>query len=455
MLRFRSTPARSLLLLASLPLVIGLAGCFHANQTRQVHRTPEVDTGVGATILYPGQTAPRMASPATRTATPPGATAPAPTGSATGRAPPSSSVGGGSGVPAEGHTAPAGGELTSIGGSRIDEKRDIRYREDPIWMKYVLMPFTLVAAPFKWTADKLRDDDAEPTAEPVAPAPPPQARPAPRTDYESVRIEQMERELERRHGPSGSGAARSGQPSATRGASLSIADELAALQRSPDTPRFVPPTAPEPVERSAATSAGPTRAGSAEEVADGIVDRNGDGRIDLWIYRENGDITRKALDENFDGRPDRTLHYDPTTHQVGQVEEDSDDDGAIDSWTDYRDGKVVRRRVDADRNGQVDTWTFYRDGRISRHEQDTTGDGFRDRIGVYVDGRLDREEHDSDGDGRPDLTVHFDARERIVRREEDTNRDGEVDVISHYEGGRLSRRELLEPAHAIGSEPSP
>ncbi len=455
MLHFRSTPARSLVLLSLLPLAVGAAGCFHANQTRIIDRSPEFDTGVGATILYPGQTAPRIATPAARTTLPPGASAPAQTGSSTGSAPPSPSLGGGRAIPAEGHAAPSGGGITSIGGSRIDEKRVIRYREDPIWMKYLLAPFAVAAAPFKWVAEKVRGDESEPTPEPLAPAPPPQARPAPPSDYESVRIEQMERELERRLGPSGSEAVRSGAPAATRGASLSIADELAALQRKPETPRFVPPKAPEPVEQSAATSAAPTRLESLEGVADGIVDRNGDGRIDLWIYREHGEIARKALDENFDGRPDRILHYDPTTRQIGQVEEDSDDDGAIDSWTDYRDGNVVRRRVDADRNGQVDTWTFYRDGRISRHEQDTTGDGFRDRVGVYVDGRLDREERDSDGDGRPDVTVHYDASERVARREEDTNRDGEVDVISHYEGGRLSRRELLEPAHAVGSEPTP
>lgn len=458
MLHFRSVPARSLLLLVALPLAVGLGGCFHANQTYEIDRTPEVDTGMGASILYPGQTAPRMAAPAARTPVPSGATTttqtgPA-TGSATGTAPPSSSV---SGIPGEGYAAPSGGAMTSIGGSRIDEKRKVHYKEDPIWMKYVMMPFAVIAAPFKWTAEKLRKDDAEPVAEPIAPAPapPPQARPAPRTDYDSVRIEQMEQELERRLGPAGSAAAHSRKPRATRGAPLSIADELAALQRKPDTPQFVPATAPEPSERNATPSAAPTRAGSAQDVADGIVDRNGDGRIDLWIYRENGDIARKALDEDFDGRPDRILHYDATTHQVGQVEEDSDADGAIDSWTDYRGGKVVRRRIDADRNGQVDTWTFYRDGRISRHEQDTTGDGFRDRIGIYVDDRLEREERDSDGDGRPDVMIHYDASEQVARREEDTNLDGAVDVISHYESGRLARRELLEPAQSAVSATTP
>ena len=138
-------------------------------------------------------------------------------------------------------------------------------------------------------------------------------------------------------------------------------------------------------------------------MADGIVDRDGDGRVDQWIFRENGEIARVELDENRDGRPDRILHYDLGTHQIRRVEEDGNADGVSDSWTDYEDGRVSRRRGDGDYDGVADTWSFYRDGVITRHEQDTTGDGFRDRMGYYVDGKLVREEHDRDGDGRKDV----------------------------------------------------
>ena len=66
----------------------------------------------------------------------------------------------------------------------------------------------------------------------------------------------------------------------------------------------------------------------------------------------------------------------------------------IDSWTDYRDGRVIRRRSDANNDGAVDSWTYYRNGEVSRHERDTTGDGFRDRVGYYRDGQLAWEEHE-------------------------------------------------------------
>ena len=164
---------------------------------------------------------------------------------------------------------------------------------------------------------------------------------------------------------------------------------------------------------------------------------------------KGGKITRKQLDQNFDGRSDTTHHYDPVTHQLSQVTEDSNHDGAIDSWTDYREGSVVRRRVDSNGDGSADTWSYYRNGKIARHEQDTTGDGFRDRAGFYRGGRLSHEELDSNADGLADITNHYDGREQLTRREEDTDLDGEIDVISHYEGGRLARKELLGDTESI------
>ena len=81
----------------------------------------------------------------------------------------------------------------------------------------------------------------------------------------------------------------------------------------------MPQPAPVPVEESATARAAAIPAGSLDRVADGIVDRNGDGRIDLWIYRQDGEIVRKALDENHDGRPDRILHYDPSLDPVMEL----------------------------------------------------------------------------------------------------------------------------------------
>ena len=102
-------------------------------------------------------------------------------------------------------------------------------------------------------------------------------------------------------------------------------------------------------------------------------------------------------------------------------------------------------------DGQIDTWTYYRDGRVTRVERDASGNGFRDHIAHYDDGRLLREEKDGDGDGIPDLITHYDASERVQRVEEDANGDGELDVVSHYEAGRLKSREILDAAVLEGA----
>jgi len=436
-----SSRLRPLLVVLLLPLI---AGCFYSRRARDVERDPTVDTGMGASIILPGQTAPPM------------------------------SLGG---------PQPAGGESTGassvprpqinmIGGSEIDSEKHETGKEDPLIFKALMTPLAVIAAPFAAAAEAMKGDPKPSPAVPDQKTPRPEVKheprpedyesqptgaPAPsshsstpatppgREDYETRQIQQMERELARRQsttpapstGPRAAASATSAPPAGA------IADELAALQREPDAHRAARQPVPAPVEASSHAAAPPI-AGSEAAVADGIVDRDEDGRIDLWIYRQDGEIVRKLLDQDGDGRPDTTMLYDPTTHRLARIEEDANRDNATDSWTDYHEGEVTRRRVDADHDGSVDTWTFYRGGQISRHERDTSGDGFRDLVGFYSDGRIAREERDQDGDGRPDVTEHYDGAERVSRREEDTDHDGSVDVISHYENGRLARRELLD-----------
>lgn len=368
-----------------------LPGClYYGNQGQDVDRTPIVDTGVGATIMMPGQSAPAM----------PGGAEPSAPGSASG----------GSGTGASSGAQPGGGRMTMIGGTRVDETSHARVHEEPVFFKYLALPFALAAAPFV-AAKQAIQGEPEPGPEvPRVDPPRPQASAKPAGgSYEQHLLDGMEQELDRRQTPDASPHA----GGSTR--APSIADELASLQRAPAEPSARP--APPAVE---STPAPPRAQTSSEPVADGIVDRNEDGRIDLWIYREQGQIVRRVLDENYDG--------------------------AVDSWIDYQQGVPVRRRADTDHDGSVDSWTFYRDGQTSRHEQDTTGNGFRDRVGFYEGGKLVREEQDTLGSGRPDVIVYYDEREKIVRRAEDTDHDGHIDVISHYENGRITRRELMDSA---------
>ncbi len=387
---------------------------------------------------------------------------------------------------------PSGGQhVTMIGGSEIEETRHLEVDEEPAYFKYIAAPFVAIGAPFKWAADKIRgepeagpaiprldtqpraaappsgyDRGAPPPSVPGAPPghapPPPQARvrsaPAP-SDYETAMLRNMEAELARRQG---SAPPRASQPVPTDpSGGSSFAAELAALQRRAGSAEPSGGSASRRSDRAAPNGRAENRpsphatAGRAgtpsDPVADGIVDRDGDGRVDHWIYREDGRVARESFDDDFDGRPDRSLVYDADTDQVIRIEEDTDRDGGTDTWTSLQDGRVARKRLDANGDGQVDTWTFFRDGEITRLERDTNGDGFRDRIAHYANGALEREEEDRNGDGSPDKITRYDAQARPEQVEEDKDRDGRIDVVSHYEGGRLKRRELLE-ASALGPD---
>ncbi|MDH5565824.1 MAG: hypothetical protein OEY15_04050 [Myxococcales bacterium] len=444
-------------------VVIGLAStllacpAFYYVDT-DVDRTPTVDTGAGASIIYPGQSAPPVPGGAQprepAPGSPPSGSAPQPpyAGAAAAQPPPEYRQPYGAST-ARSSSSPGGGGVTMIGGSEVDVKTHRKVRAEPLYWKYLMAPFAVLAAPFKYGADKVR---GEPEPGPPLPqaqvAPPPAPAPTP-VDYETAKLREMERELSRQVSapppstPQPAGRARPG--------GISIAEELAALRGAGATPDAVaPPRMPAQAPEPAPRAADPRPTGALERslvTASGTVDRNGDGRTDHWIFREDGEISREMFDENFDGRPDRTLHYDLSSHRVSSIEEDSNQDGSLDTWTELRDGAVVRRRVDSDNDGLVDSWSFYRDGQITRLERDSSGNGFRDHVAHYRDGRLEREEEDDDGDGQPDLIKHYDASEHVVRVEEDSDGDGRLDVISHYEQGRLARRELLD-ASLLGAE---
>jgi hypothetical protein len=458
-------------------LAIPISGCMSYNKTTaDLDRTPIINTGTRAAIIYPGQSAPAMPGsvPQPQYAPPgpgypnvqppvpgqqppiPGQQPPIP-----GQQPPYPS-----GAPAQPGAAPApqsyetpqanpapDDQITFLGGSRMEENRHVDKRKEPLVVKYLTAPFKLVAAPFVLIKEAIEGDPEPGPAIPRRPDPqlpqsrartaaPAQLPPQP-TDYENAMLQNLERQLEQR-GAQEPREAPEQQIASARNPSLSIADELRELQRIPEAPlsRSEHPSSPTPSAHAGAPPSQPSE--DPYPTASGIVDRNNDGRIDQWIFREDGEIAKQVLDEDFDGRPDRTIIFDAQTHRPGRVEEDTSGDGVLDSWTDYDNGVIARRRSDSNGDGTVDTWSFFRAGELARHEQDTSGDGFRDVVSFFEDGRRVREERDSNGNGQPDEILYYDASEQLLRREEDRDGDGALEVVSHYEAGRLVRRELLE-----------
>jgi antitoxin component YwqK of YwqJK toxin-antitoxin module len=444
-------------------LAIQISGCMAYNKTSSdFERTPIVNTGTRAAIIYPGQGAPAMPGSVPHAQqVPPGANsqyAQPPTPEQQPPYPPNAPVPPGATPAPQPQASPQSGsapdgQISFLGGSRMEESQHVDIRKEPLVVKYLTAPFKLVAAPFVLAKEAL---EGEPEPGPAVPRrPDPQlphaqsgagtAQPAqhPGTDYETAMLENMERQLDERR-PTEQREAPQQSIASARAPSLSIADELRELQRAPEVPRSQGDHPSPPAPSTFATTPPSREPGNLFPSASGIVDRNNDGRIDQWIFRENGEIAKEVLDEDFDGRPDRTMIFDPQTHRPSRVEEDTLGDGVLDSWTDYRNGAISRRRSDSNGDGTVDTWSFFRAGELTRHEQDTSGDGFRDVVSFFEEGRRVREERDVNGDGQADEILHYDSNEQLVRREEDRDRDGALEVVSHYEAGRLVRRELLD-----------
>jgi hypothetical protein len=339
--------------------------------------------------------------------------------------------------------------MAMLGGAVTIDTRKIRRQENPLWSNPLFWPFAVVAWPFvklneAVNADRDRqfrrhayDRIQQQTGVPIPEGSHDSGPLDPQMAAEQAQQQAMQQALVARQQQGADGGA-PGFGNAHATASLSIADELAALRngRPPGTAMPAPDTAP--VEQAPIPGAA---------AADEAEDRNGDGRTDRWVYRSEG-RTRELLDEDGDGRPERTVIYEADGERIARVDEDTSGDGQVDSWTSYENGIMARRRTDSNGDGEPDTWTLYQDGEIHRHEQDSQGSGIRDRIDHYEAGRLARRIEDADGDGRPERVTHFDPKGRPASLEEDTDGDGLIDVRSYYSAGKLVRRELLDETRA-------
>jgi hypothetical protein len=117
-------------------------------------------------------------------------------------------------------------------------------------------------------------------------------------------------------------------------------------------------------------------------------------------------------------RPRVQAAYDKASGKLVQLTVDAEKDGKPNIYS-YMDGpKFVRVEIDWDEDGLIDQWEHYDDGRravragqprandgqegISKIEISTRRDGKPNRIEFFDNGSLVRAEEDSDLDGRPD-----------------------------------------------------
>ncbi|GAC1352730.1 MAG: hypothetical protein NVS3B20_14130 [Polyangiales bacterium] len=93
-------------------------------------------------------------------------------------------------------------------------------------------------------------------------------------------------------------------------------------------------------------------------------DRNYDGKSDVWITYEKGQMVKQAFDSAFKGIADEFHYY--REGKLKRIERDRNDDGKIDVWEFYVNDRLERMGVDLTFSGKVSTW--YRD-EIARAEQ--------------------------------------------------------------------------------------
>ncbi len=107
-------------------------------------------------------------------------------------------------------------------------------------------------------------------------------------------------------------------------------------------------------------------------------DLNGDGKVDLWeSYDEEGNVSKQAYDLDFDGKPDLVITYEKG--QLVKKEFAPGFDGMPRTVAYYENGKLVRKERDTKGTGKIDTWEYWENGVLDRVGVDLDGDGEVDR----------------------------------------------------------------------------
>ena len=128
----------------ALAAALCLPGCYYSNRAHNIDTKPTVDTGIGAAIILPGQSAPAYTA---------------------------------EGVPIEGGSGSvARPRMSTLGGSAIDEQKNVEGKETPLLLKWVTAPLAVIAAPFAAAADAMKGEPApgppsrhlQPACKPVA-----------------------------------------------------------------------------------------------------------------------------------------------------------------------------------------------------------------------------------------------------------------------------------------------
>lgn len=107
-------------------------------------------------------------------------------------------------------------------------------------------------------------------------------------------------------------------------------------------------------------------------------DLNGDGRVDVWeYYDDEGNLEKQVVDLDFDGKPDVVMYFEKG--QLVRKESAFGFDGKPTEIAYYEKGKLVRKEKDLNGDGKIDYWEYWENGEIDRIGIDTDACGKVDR----------------------------------------------------------------------------
>lgn len=128
-------------------------------------------------------------------------------------------------------------------------------------------------------------------------------------------------------------------------------------------------------------------------------DTNGDGRIDTWSTFKDGKLVRREVDTNGDVMPDVTFVYEKDI--IVREERDEYGEGRPSYRAFYQNGKITMVERDTDRDGRVDQRIYYDAASagelVLKEEVDLNGDGAIDLWSYYEGGRLVRRDVSATG----------------------------------------------------------
>ncbi len=169
------------------------------------------------------------------------------------------------------------------------------------------------------------------------------------------------------------------------------------------------------------------------------IDRNHDGRMDMFQYYKKGMLFCLERDVDGDGRVDErdTLESGNRTRH-----EKLDGDGRVLSVICFDDHeRPIRWQQDTTGEGRIDTIYHNGEGKLELITYDTTGNGRANIWQTYKKDKLREQKADRDGDGLIEEIISYDQNGQPLKSLHDMDIDGIMEIVRFYRDGELQKQE--------------